>query len=81
MAKPSLHAALHNTLTPKTPVTTDPGLAPIERPTKKLIVEIPAEAHYQVDKMRLEMRRNSIKELVTEALNDLFKKYDYPPIA
>ncbi len=81
MAKPSLHAALHNIHTPKKPVAADPVLTPVERPTKKLIVEIPAEAHYQIDKMRLEMRRNSIKDLVTEALNDLFKKYDHPPIA
>jgi hypothetical protein len=52
-----------------------------KRQLKKLIVEIPAEAHYQIDQMRLELRRSSIKELVTEALNDLFKKHNYPPIA
>lgn len=81
MAKPSLHAALHSAPAPKKPVAADPAPVSAERPTKKLIVEIPAEAHYQIDKMRLEMRRNSIKDLVTEALNDLFKKYDHPPIA
>lgn len=77
-AKPSLHAALHSaTVLDKSP---DPT-ASTTQPTKKLIVEIPADAHFQIDRMRLDLRRISMKELVTEALNDLFKKYDYPPIA
>jgi hypothetical protein len=49
--------------------------------TKKLIVEIPTEAHLQIDQMKRDLRRGSMKDVVTEALNDLFKKYDYPPIA
>lgn len=49
--------------------------------TKKLIVEIPSEAHLQIDQMKRDLRRRSMRDVVTEALNDLFKKYDYPPIA
>jgi hypothetical protein len=48
---------------------------------KKLIVEIPSEAHLQIDQMKRDLRRRSMRDVVTEALNDLFKKYDYPPIA
>ena len=77
MANPSLHAALHNSKPSKTPVS----IATENPETKKLIVEIPAAAHYQIDKMRLELRRESMKALVTEALNDLFIKHGYPPIA
>jgi hypothetical protein len=77
MANPSLHAALHNSTPSKTPVP----LTAESPETKKLIVEIPAAAHYQIDKMRLELRRESMKALVTEALNDLFIKHGYPPIA
>lgn len=76
--KPSLHAALNKTAEVK-PVPTATVIE--EREFKKLIVEIPSEAHYQIDKMRLELRSPSMKSLVTEALNDLFKKYNYPPIA
>jgi hypothetical protein len=81
MAKPSLHDALHNTHTPQKTIAQANPTSESGRDTKKLIVEIPSEAHYQIDKMRLEMRRNSIKELVIEALNDLFNKHGYPPIA
>jgi len=81
MAKQSLHAALHNTHTTQNTVAQANLIAGPSRDTKKLIVEIPSEAHYQIDKMRLDMRRNSIKDLVTESLNDLFKKHGYPPIA
>jgi len=52
-----------------------------ERETKKLIVELPIEAHIQVEQMKLDLRKSSIKEVVREALNDFFKKYGYPPIA
>jgi hypothetical protein len=51
------------------------------RESKKLIVEIPTDAHLQIDQMKRDLRRGSMKDVVTEALNDLFKKYDYPPIA
>lgn len=81
MAKQSLHAALHSTHTIKNAAAHANLTAGPIRDTKKLIVEIPSEAHYQIDKMRLDMRRNSIKDLVTESLNDLFKKHGYPPIA
>ena len=81
MAKPSLHAALHNAHTTQKTIVQTNSTGELGRDTKKLIVEIPSEAHYQIDKMRLDMRRNSIKELVIESLNDLFKKHGYPPIA
>jgi hypothetical protein len=82
MAKPSLQAALHNAgPANKSKANPPTEMARDTKVSKKLIVEIPAEAHYQIDKMRLEMRRGSLKELVTEALNDLFKKHNYPPIA
>jgi hypothetical protein len=77
MVKPSLQSALHSSREQKKP--NEPIVT--KRQLKKLIVEIPSEAHYQIDQMRLELRRSSIKELVTEALNDLFKKHNYPPIA
>lgn len=83
MAKPSLQAALLNDEPAKKPKPAGVTASSAEpgRATKKLIVEIPAEAHYQIDKMRLELRRDSIKGLVVEALNDMFKKHGYPPIA
>ncbi len=77
MKTTSLQSALHSSM--KNPQPSE--LITTKRQLKKLIVEIPAEAHYQIDQMRLELRRSSIKELVTEALNDLFKKHNYPPIA
>ena len=78
MVKTSLQSALHmTTLEKEKPV----DWIATERRLKKLIVEIPVEAHHQIDQMRLDLRRNSIKELVTEALNDLFKKHNYPTIA
>lgn len=76
--KPSLHAALNKNIQVNEPSVNS---VPEQREFKKLIVEIPSEAHYQIDKMRLELRSPSMKALVTEALNDLFKKHNYPPIA
>lgn len=89
MAKTSLQAALRNAGPAKKPEPAAEAAPAAELDeagaqaplTKKLIVEIPRDAHYQIDKMRLEMRRESIKGLVVEALNDLFKKHGYPPIA
>ena len=90
MAKTSLQAALRNAGPAKkpepaaevAPAAELDDAATAQAPlTKKLIVEIPRDAYYQIDKMRLEMRRESIKGLVVEALNDLFKKHGYPPIA
>lgn len=50
------------------------------KPTKKLIIEINEESYYQLHQLRLDLKRSSVKELVSEALNDLFKKYNKPPI-
>ena len=49
--------------------------------SKPLIVHIPREAHKQLALLKLELDQKSIKTVVTEALNDLFIKYNYPPIA
>lgn len=77
--KQSLHAALHRSSTQrKQEIEAEIVLA---KETKKLIVEIPTEAHLQIDQMKRDLRRGSMKDVVTEALNDIFKKYDYPPIA
>lgn len=52
----------------------------VNKNIKKLIVEISEEAHLQLHQLRLDLREKSIKNLVYEALNDLFKKYNKPPI-
>ena len=49
--------------------------------SKPLIVHIPREAHKQLARLKLELDQKSIKTVVAEALNDLFIKYNYPPIA
>lgn len=77
--KPSLQDALHSSLSQKKKIV-DQESSTIKE-TKKLIVEIPSEAHLQIDQMKRDLRRKSMKDVVTEALNDLFKKHDYPPIA
>ncbi len=78
-SKPSLQDALRNDLQDKNPENQNTSTSSTKS-NKKLIVEIPNSAHYQIDLMRLELRRGSIKELVLEAINDLFKKHNYPPI-
>jgi hypothetical protein len=77
--KPSLQDALHSSLSQKKKIVDQEF--PTIKETKKLIVEIPSEAHLQIDQMKRDLRRRSMKDVVTEALNDLFKKHDYPPIA
>lgn len=77
--KQSLQDALHSSSTQKN-LSIETEL-PLVRENKKLIIEIPTDAHLQIDQMKRDLRRHSMKEVVTEALNDLFKKYDYPPIA
>jgi hypothetical protein len=52
-----------------------------QRTSKKLIVEIPIEAHMQIEQMKLDLRKDSIKNIVIEAINDMFKKHGYIPIA
>lgn len=46
--------------------------------TKKLIVEIPAKMHLQIAQMKLDLEYDSMREIVSEALNDFFKKHKYP---
>ena len=77
--KQSLHAALHGSSVQRKKAFETEILS--NKETKKLIVEIPIDAHLQIDQMKRDLRRCSMKDVVTEALNDLFKKYDYPPIA
>lgn len=77
--KQSLHAALHKSSVQRKKIIEAEILQTKE--TKKMIVEIPTDAHLQIDQMKRDLRRGSMKNVVTEALNDLFKKYDYPPIA
>ena len=77
--KQSLHAALRSSSEQKKKKVEEKIKQ--TRETKKLIVEIPTEAHLQIDQMKRDLRRGSMKDVVTEALNDVFKKYDYPPIA
>jgi hypothetical protein len=77
--KQSLHAALQSSSMQRKQAF-EAEITPA-RESKKLIVEIPTEAHLQIDQMKRDLRRGSMKDVVTEALNDLFKKYDYPPIA
>ncbi|EKE09694.1 MAG: hypothetical protein ACD_16C00121G0016 [uncultured bacterium] len=77
--KPSLHEALHKSSAQRKKIIEAETSS--ARETKKLIVVIPTEAHLQIDQMKRDLRRRSMKDVVTEALNDLFKKYEYPPIA
>lgn len=77
--KKSLHAALHSSSTQKKQEFEEKTKSHME--TKKLIVEISMDAHLQIDQMKRDLRRGSMKDVVIEALNDLFKKHDYPPIA
>jgi hypothetical protein len=77
--KQSLHAALQRS-SEKSKKNINAEIVSV-RESKKLIVEIPIDAHLQIDQMKRDLRRVSMKNIVTEALNDLFKKYDYPPIA
>jgi len=75
--KPSLQDALQHSSSSQKKQIIEQGFPQ----TKKLIVEISSEAHLQIDQMKRDLRRRSMRDVVTEALNDLFKKYDYPPIA
>ncbi len=46
---------------------------------KKIIITVSPEAHYQFKKLAVE-KRSQIQTLAKEALNDLFIKYNLPPI-
>ena len=48
--------------------------------TKVIMGHFPEEVHTQVQYLRIETKQN-VQELVAEALNLLFTKYDKPPIA
>ena len=48
---------------------------------KYLSVKLSVEAHIQIEQMKLDFRKNSIKHVIQDALNDYFKKHGYPPIA
>ena len=51
-----------------------------EKGVTKFTFDLPAAAKTQLDYMALEMKK-SRKDLMAEALNMLFKKYDKPEIA
>lgn len=48
---------------------------------KYLSVKLPIEVHIQIEQIKLDLRKNFIKNVMQDALNDYFKKYGYPPIA
>lgn len=74
--KPSLQEALNKSASKKNIIEN------LEYQTsKKIIFQISSEAHLQIDQMKRDLRRSSMKELFLEALNDLFNKHGYPPIA
>jgi hypothetical protein len=52
-----------------------------QRQTKILSVEVPLEAHIQIQQMKLDFQKGSIKEVVTDALNEHFKRHGYIPLA
>lgn len=52
-----------------------------KREYKYLSVKLPVDVHIQIEQMKLDFRKNSIKQVIQDALNDYFKKHGYPPIA
>ena len=89
MHKPSLTDALKphdRTATPtktKTPPTPrgKTSLPPSRAGKKALIGYFDPEVSKQLKQMLLDQDRDSVQELLREALNDLFKKYRKPSIA
>jgi hypothetical protein len=80
-SKPSLAAAIHN-IQPAKPVSVvttvqDTGERPQE---KKTPLVLPAEAHLQLKRLAVDSNR-TLRDLMGEAVNDLFVKYKLPPIA
>ena len=74
--KPNLYAALEATDLKKRGSYPESS----SKRYKHLIVQIPLDAHHQLARIKLDLNKKSMKALITEALNDLFIKYNYPPI-
>ena len=89
--KPSLAEALksHDRSAATTAVAKPPPrnrrgkttLAPSRAGKKALIGYFDPDVSKQLKQMVLDQDRNSVQELLKEALNDLFQKYKKPPIA
>jgi hypothetical protein len=89
MHKPSLAEALkpHDRTAATTKAETPPtrrgktSLPPSRAGKKALIGYFDPEVSKQLKQMLLDQDRDSVQELLREALNDLFKKYRKPSIA
>ena len=90
MRKPSLAEALksHDRSAATTAVAEPPRkprgkttLPPSRAGKKALIGYFDPDVSKQLKQMMLDQDRNSVQELLKEALNDLFQKYRKPPIA
>ena len=88
--KPSLAEALksHDRAAAATAVAEPPRnrrgkttLPPSRAGKKALIGYFDPDVSKQLKQMMLDQDRNSVQELLKEALNDLFEKYRKPPIA
>ena len=88
--KPSLAEALksHDRTAAATAVPDTPRnrrgkttLPPSRAGKKALIGYFDPDVSKQLKQMALDQDRNSVQELLKEALNDLFQKYRKPPIA
>ena len=88
--KPSLAEALksHDRPAATTAVAKPPRnrrgkttLPPSRAGKKALIGYFDPDVSKQLKQMTLDQDRNSVQELLKEALNDLFQKYRKPPIA
>ena len=88
--KPSLAEALksHDRTAASTAATDHPRnrgatatLPPSRAGKKALIGYFDPDVSKQLKQMMLDQDRNSVQELLKEALNDLFQKYRKPPIA
>ena len=88
--KPSLAEALkpHDRAAAATVVTDRPldrraktTIPPSRAGKKALIGYFDPDVSKQLKQMMLDQDRNSVQELLKEALNDLFQKYRKPPIA
>ena len=87
--KPSLAEALKSHDRAATAVAEPPRnrrgkttpLPPSRAGKKALIGYFDPDVSKQLKQMMLDQDRNSVQELLKEALNDLFQKYRKPPIA
>jgi len=75
--KKSLAEAFREERKQKTPIA---KTADTEEEIKKLITRLNKSAHYQL-KSLAHQQDNSLQNLACEAINDLFIKYNLPPIA